>query len=690
MWSSAASVLIVAAWCLREGASHVTSGSGVEAAAGPEDRLACGLGDSPPATRQDTTERLARLRQQMVVANITAYIIIHGDDHQSLFLAERDERRQYVSGFSGAGDAVVTLERAALWTDSRYYIQADEQLDCNWLLMKTGFITTPTIAQWLAAELQAGDSVSSDPRIATFSQWSSWQAHFNSYNISLKLYTQNLVDEIWGTEESRPDYSNQSISILSTDYTGATWQQKLGELRREMAAQQVDVLVLTMLDEVAWVLNLRGAENRYTPLFRSYLLVAADWSTLFLPAERHAPQLSAYLLADLEDSSQAVRIRPYEDIWTTLAEVGTNYSRVWFPSAYSYARGASFFAVQTVPNEKRYFATSPVLLKKAIKNEVEIRAMRNGHLKDAVALCQMLATLEDDIENEKRDWDELSVAMEVTKLRMAQEGCVGPSFGTISAFGAHSSMAHYQPDHNSNIAVTRASLFMLDSGGQYPGCTTDVTRTMHYGTPTPLQIDIYTRLLIGCIDLVSTVFPAGSTMGQLEVVLRRPLYALGLDYGHGSTHGIGSFLGVHEAFNTVYQEHFFGSQEPGYYRPNEFGMRLENIVMVVKANFSDVTHDSSTYLTFEPVTFVPYETKLIDLTKMSSEQIAWLNRYHEQTRLLVGPELLRQGHTSTHQWLLRKTRPVTRDSTASGAGVRGASYNIIMLIIVSSLLELVQ
>ncbi|KDR18194.1 Xaa-Pro aminopeptidase 2 [Zootermopsis nevadensis] len=521
--------------------------------------------------------------------------------------------------------------------------------------MKSGYSDVPSIQEWLLSQIHPGDLISADPRIISYTEWTNWDNFFSKAGLKLELYLDNLVDKIWGSEEGRPPYPSDPLFILDTAYAGLSWQEKIAAVRQSIDSNKSSVLVLTALDEIAWLLNLRGADVPFTPVFQSYLIVGTTWATLYLPPGKSTAEVVAHLNANGNNEANSVRIKNYTDIWNDLQYFNEDGDRVWLPYPFSYARGASYLIYKMVPEGKAVFSVSPVLLMKDRKSDIEAKGMQNAHIRDAVALCQFLSILEEGVAAGEI-WDELSAVSTLQLLRTAQSLSLGPSFGTIAAFGPNAALPHYEPTFETNRVIDDTSVFMLDSGGQYLDGTTDVTRTIHLGTPTNIEREIYTNLLMGCIDIASTIFPEGQTLSSLEILIRAPLYSLGLNYGHGSTHGIGFCLAVHEAFNTTYHEHFFGSQEPGYYQDNEFGIRLENIVTVVKAN---VTLGSDpNYLTFKPVTLVPYDSNLINPDIMSKKQLLWLNDYHAKVREIIGTEMLWQGLTNAYEWLLRKTEPI--------------------------------
>lgn len=603
----------------------------------------------PSSTATDTTERLEKLRKLMADNGVGAYIIPSDDEHGSEYTATADHRRQWITGFTGsAGDAVVTADKALLWTDSRYWVQAGRQLDCSWQLMKKGDEGVLSIEKWLGKNLNASVRVGADPRMLSYNLWSSWDNYLAGVGGPRMLpVEENLVDEAWGA--GKPDYPADPIVPLDVKYAGATWQSKVGRVRDSMRAAGHDLLVLSALDDCAWLLNLRSGEVPYTPVFRCYVAVGLDALHVFVPEDKITPVVRDHLA----DPAFNTEVLPHQDVWTVLPKLAATAKSVALTMPVVYHTGASYKLYKAVPPSTVKFIASPVLYMKAAKNSVEANGMKRAHVKDAVALIEMMYILAEEVPAGKY-WDEQMVVDAMAKLRWQQEGSHGPSFDTIAAYGLNAALPHYEPSNATNVQIGTDNLFMLDSGGQYSEGTTDVTRTMHFGTPSAAQVEIYTKLLKGCIDLASTKFPKGYTMQNLEVVLRSPLFSLGLQYGHGSTHGIGHFLAVHESFDYAYELNFFGSQEPGYYREGEFGMRLENIVQVVSADikFKSVTQ----FLTFETTTLVPYERKLIDTSILSKEEIKWLNIYNQRIKMAVGPELLRQNKTKVYRWLLEQTR----------------------------------
>ncbi|XP_047495014.1 xaa-Pro aminopeptidase 1-like [Penaeus chinensis] len=572
-----------------------------------DDRNNCQPGDPQPPNRVDTTERVARLRQEMANNGLSAFIVPTDDDHQSEYVGVSDKRRKYISGFSGsAGTAVVLMEEQALWTDGRYFLQADDQLDCNWLLMKAYMSGTPTILQWLKDSLPAGARVGADPTLTT---------------------------------------------------SRKSWEEKVLEVRDEMRNTGTDVLVASALDEVAWLLNLRGSDIPFNPVFRSYALITMNSVELFTPAEKVSAEVEEHLHVNQCETMICVTIQNYDDIFPRLSSFEDDplVSKIMISSSYSSTSGASYAIYNAVPASKRHQAVSPILFMKGRKNEVENQGMTNAHLKDAVALCDFLALLENEV-IAGTYWDELSAAAKSEEFRSQQQDYLSLSFETISASGPNAAVIHYSPSPETNRQIDDQSTYLLDSGAQYKDGTTDITRTLHFGVPTSFQIEAYTRVLRGAMDFASMVFPVGFSLGDIDILARRPLYEAGMDYRHGTSHGIGMCLFVHESASNDYEIGFFGSDEPGYYEDGEFGIRLETTLKVVH---KETPHDFvSPMLGFEPVALVPFEPKLINTTLLSRQQCDALNAYHATVREVVGNELKDQERFEGYDWVVRKTEPL--------------------------------
>uniref|UniRef100_A0AAG5DP18 Xaa-Pro aminopeptidase n=1 Tax=Anopheles atroparvus TaxID=41427 RepID=A0AAG5DP18_ANOAO len=610
-----------------------------------------------------TGEVLVALRNLMKnlpnnLGTISAYIIPSNDAHQSEYLAACDERRAFVSGFDGsAGTAVVTEKEALLWTDGRYYQQATKQMDVNWTLMMDGLPTTPSIDAWLAKTLQPGSKVGVDANLITAAAWSPLQSSLKTAGCTLLPVVPNLIDLLW-TE--KPAVPHNSLLPLSTSFTGATVATKLAIVREKMADKRSSVLVVSALDEIAWLLNLRGSDIDYNPVFFSYVIVTSDALYLFIDDSQMHPAVEEHF----RENGVSVEVRPYGEVHAMLKRLAEptpdGAPLVWISSGSSYALAA------LVPEERRLHDITPINLMKAVKNDTEAAGMRACHVRDGVALCQYFAWLERCI----RDGtlvDEISGADQLEQLRSRQAHYKGLSFTTISASGPNGSIIHYHPLPETNRPITDREVYLCDSGAQYLDGTTDVTRTMHFGQPTAEEIRAFTHVLKGQIALGTAVFPRKMKGQFLDTIARKALWDIGLDYGHGTGHGIGHFLNVHEGPMGIgvrqmpndpgLEENMFLSNEPGYYKYGQFGIRIEDIVQVVTANVG-TNFDGRGALTFRTITMCPIQTRLIDASLLTEKEREHLNAYHRVVRETLSPLLREANDAETLAWLERETAAI--------------------------------
>ncbi|XP_026670593.1 xaa-Pro aminopeptidase 1-like isoform X2 [Ceratina calcarata] len=634
-----------------------------------------------PANRQDTTMRLRQLRSEMSRTTsvqgpaLDGYLVTSDDAHQSDTLDPHDMRREYITGFYGsAGEALITKNKAVLWTDGRYHIQADHQLDCNWILMKRGRKDVPSLTEWLEHEFQNESNVriGADPTLVSSNSWGSWNYDLANSSVKLVPVHNNLVDLIWQID--RPNYNSYPAYPLPYKYSGRAWQDKVQAIRREMGLYRTDALVITALDEIAWLFNIRGYDLPHTPVLRAYTIITEESIHLYTPEQKILGSVQQHLKMHFCSNANCVRWHNYTSIWYDLRTMSQVWKLVWLPTECSYSPGASMEIFNCIPPKKRFPNPSPVLSLRAQKNEIEAEGMRRSHLRDAVAMCDFLAYLEREYDMNPDEWDEMQVVRLANEFRYEQDYNKGISFPTIVGYGPHAAIPHYEPNNMTNSKIGRASTLVVDSGGQYLDGTTDVTRTLHFGVPTEEHKKAYTRVLIGSIQLASLIFPSNLQSNQLDVVARTPLWNIGYDYLHGTGHGIGHFLSVHESpiavsyaqtasSDTVcgpveFKPGFFLSNEPGYYKEGDFGVRLENIIETVEAGTSDFTDTSETFLKFRDVTLVPYEPKLIDIKMLTPAHIRWLNNYNRRIRNEVGAELKRRLKMDAFDWMRTKTATI--------------------------------
>ncbi|KAH8333677.1 hypothetical protein KR059_002320, partial [Drosophila kikkawai] len=610
----------------------------------------------------DTTSILVQLRELMnsvQVGNstgIVAYIVPSTDAHQSEYLSRHDERRAFVSGFDGsAGTAVVTTNAALLWTDSRYHLQAEQQLDDNWELMKQGLSGVPSIGVWLAQNLTAGSFVGVDPRLMSFREWQTIETQLISAGIKLVPVEDNLVDKVWGNEQ--PAQNANPIDTLKLQFAGMTIARKWEDVRQQMKQKSVDALVVSALDEIAWLLNLRGSDIEFNPVFFSYMIVTEDKLQLFVDLVKIPADFDKHQLRN----NVTVSLSSYEKISLEIRKIVLEKkSNIWI------APTSSYYLTALIPESRRLQAVTPVNLLKAVKNPVEAQGFVNSHIRDGVALCQYFAWLEHQLKL-GREVDEISGAKKLEYFRGSKENYVRPSFETISASGPHASLAHYNPSNDTKRRITDKEIYLCDSGAQYLDGTTDVTRTLHFGEPTDFEKEAYTRVLKGQLSLGSAVFPALVKGQVLDTLARKALWDVGLDYGHGTGHGVGHYLNVHEGPMAVgpgyvaddpgLQANMFISNEPGFYQDDDFGIRIEDIVQIVPAQTAyNFTNRGA--LTFRTVTMCPKQTKMIKKELLSEAEVKLLNSYHQLVWDTLAPVLVGQKDLFTLSWLKKEVKAI--------------------------------
>ncbi|XP_048581027.1 xaa-Pro aminopeptidase 1 [Nematostella vectensis] len=620
-----------------------------------------------PGSAVPTSGRLQALRALMANKTITdggvqAYMVPSSDAHQTEDVAPQHKRRQFISGFSGShGMAIVTVASAALWTDGRYFLQAEMEMDCNWKLQKEGLPDTPKFSEWLAEKLQVGSRVGVDPFLLSICDWNKLSKNLKDMGIVLVPIKKNLIDLIW--KEQPELFAVKPIYSLGLQFTGQPWQDKLRDLRLKMSKKSTTAIVLQALDEIAWIYNLRGGDISFSPVFFSYSVITQSSATLYIDNRKVTPDVREQLGADdCEAVSMCVKIKPYEAVLDDVEKEGLKpKANIWLTPYCNYA------LKMVIPLGKYTIVESPIALPKSIKNEVEIAGMKRANIRDAVVISEYLDWLEREVEKGNNNLTEITAEDQLLEFRKKQDNFISPSFATISGFGANSAIIHYKANEFTNTKITKDGLYLLDTGGQYLDGTTDTTRTVHFGTPTQHQIDCYTRVLMGHLDIAMAIFPNDTYGRALDIFAREPLWRVGLDYRHGTGHGIGHFLNVHEGPQCIspgfpsdeekkLTKGMILSDEPGYYEDGQFGVRLESAVLVQSAN-TPYNFNGMDYLMFEPIIYVPFQRKLINVSLLRPSQIEWLNKYNLRTRVVIGKELRRQKKDQAWEWLMRETQP---------------------------------
>ena len=594
-----------------------------------------------------TSEKLALLRAEMKKRGISAYVVVTDDFHASEYVGTHFKAREFLSGFTGsAGTLVVLPDSAALWTDGRYFLQASQQLAGSGIeLMRMGEPGVPEIADFLRDHVAENGFIGFDSRTVSNAFARTIGEKTREKHIRF-AGGEDLVDLVWA---DRPALSCEPVWTLDVKYTGLTRREKLSMVRGKMEELGADVFVIPALDEVAWLLNLRGGDVLYTPVFLSYLLLGRDQATLCVQKEAVSAEIEAQLKAD------GVSLAPYDDIYRLVAALPTG-TRVLLDG-----ERANYRITQSVPDGAETLdRPSPIQLMKAMKTPAEQENERLAHIKDGVAVTRFLYWLKHAVG--KEPITELSAAKKLESLRVEGEHYLEQSFDPILAYGAHGAIVHYEPTEETDIPLEPHGLCLADTGAQYLEGTTDITRTVALGPLTDEEKRIYTLVLRGHLQLGATKFLYGCTGENLDMLARTPLWEAGLDYNHGTGHGVGFVLGVHEGPERVHwdvnrqkrhcviEEGMIFSNEPGIYLAGKFGVRIENLVVVREAGRTEFGR----FLKLEPLTLVPYDRDAIDLAMLSSRDVELLNDYHAKVCAAISPYL--QGDELN--WLKEVTAPV--------------------------------
>ncbi len=582
--------------------------------------------------------RVASLRELMNKKGISACIIPGTDPHASEYIAEYWKERVWISGFNGsAGTAVITLNKAGLWTDSRYFLQGTEQLSGTGIeLIKQGLPETLEIIPWLSDELKAGDKVGVNPQMFSVNTYAAMKSELKTEGV--ELISIDLLAEVW-TE--RPSLPLNPIFVFDTKYNGKVSKEKLTALRAELKKAKANIFVMSALDDIAWLFNVRGNDVDYNPVVIAYALVAEEKATLFIAPEKLTAETRLYL------EKEGVSVADYTAINDTLKGISASKAVLIDGSKLNQSMFEAIPSVCAIRN-----TMSPVFKLKSIKNEMEMAGVRRAMVKDGVALTKFFKWLEENVASGKLT--EVSVDKKLYEFRKEQENFMGESFGTIAGYGPHGAIVHYSATEESASVLKPEGIFLLDSGGQYLDGTTDITRTVALGKVTDKQKTDFTLVMKGHIALGTAVFPAGTRGTQLDILARKAMWDLGLNYGHGTGHGVGHFLNVHEGPQsirmdenpTVLQSGMFMSNEPGMYRTGEYGIRIENLVHIVPA----MQTEFGQFLQFETVTLFPIDKNLIAIEMLNETEKNWLNAYHQKVFVNVSPSL----NESEKIWLENK------------------------------------
>lgn len=589
----------------------------------------------------DINSRVASLRNLMSKRNIDVFIIPSSDNHGSEYVSEYFRVRAWISGFTGsAGTVVITKDEAHIWTDGRYFLQAEEQIKgSEFILEKMGEPGVKTYTQWIFDNIKDGGTVSFNGKVFTVSDLDRLEEEFKNKEINI-MPVEDVFEELWKDRTTMPQ---GKLFIHEKKYTGKTVEEKLAEVKAELKKINVNSFLLASLDDIAWLLNLRGGDVSCNPVFLSYFLMDGDNCTLYIDESKITEEISEYL------KSAGIKVKGYDQVVNDLKEVeGTitfdpTKTNVWLKEAINPE-------VEVV--EKRNITTDL----KAKKNEVEVKCMENAHLKDGVAMVKFIKWIKENIG--KEEMSEMSVADKLRSFREDGEDFLDISFDTIAGYGPHGAMNHYKAEPDTNLTLEPKGLFLVDSGAQYLDGTTDITRTIALGELSEEEKEDYTLTLKGHLNLGNAVFREGTPGCSLDVLARKDMWSRGIDFNHGTGHGVGFLLNVHEGPHSIRKDlnpvalevGMIMSNEPGVYRAGSHGVRIENLVVVQPK----MSTDFGNFLCFKDLTLCPYDLDAVKVDMLNKDEVQWINAYHKEVFERLSPYL----NEAEVSWLKEATRAI--------------------------------
>lgn len=593
-------------------------------------------------------DRLENLRKYMGEYKIDAYIIPSSDNHQSEYVGDYFKARAYISGFTGsAGTLIVTMDEAGLWTDGRYFIQAENQLKNTGIkLFKMGEEGVPTTQEYLCDKLDKESTLGFDGRLISANEGKNLEEKLKGKNVSIK-YEYDLVDKVWN---DRPSLSKEKAFLLKVKYSGETFSSKLKRLREEMKEKNATTHIIATLDDIAWLFNIRGRDVKYTPVVLSYAIITLDEVYLFIDENK----LNEEIINELK--TENVIIKKYDDIYEFVKTINKTEKVLLDDGKVSYS------IYNNLPNEvQKIEVHNPTMNFKAVKNNIELENLRNSHLKDGMAFTKFMYWLKNNVG--KIDISEISASEKLEELRREQEGFIEPSFATIAGYREHAAMMHYSATPESDYKLEASDLFLIDSGGQYFDGTTDITRTMALGEINRELKKHFTAVLRGMINLSMAKFLYGTKGYNLDILARRPMWNMGLDYKCGTGHGVGFLGAIHESPNgfrwkiapqrletATLEEGMVTTNEPGIYIEGSHGIRIENELITKKAE----KNEYGQFMEFEVVTFAPIDLDVIEVDELNKDERDYLNNYHKLVYEKISPYLTEEEKV----WLKKYTREI--------------------------------
>jgi len=589
-------------------------------------------------------ERVKALRRELKARKLDGFLVPHSDEHQNEFLPPSAERLRWLTGFTGSAGTAIVLEVAAvLFVDGRYTLQARDQSDAS--IFEVLQIPEAKASKWLAAKLPKGGVVGYDPKLHTIKEIERLTESLGKAGITLSPQATNPIDLLWS---DRPAPPAAPVVPQDIELAGRSAKEKIAEVQESLKRAKTDAGLLSMLDSIAWLFNIRGADISHSPLALAFAIVPARGKPqLFIDPAKLGGNVRGHLKA-------AAEILPPDALEARLKALGEKSARVRLDPETTPVR---FAQALEAAGAKIIKGDDPCILPKAIKTKAEIEGARAAHVRDGAAMVRFLAWL--DATAPSGRVDEVGAAIKLEEFRRDTGELKDISFDSISAAGPHGAVVHYRPTRAASLKLRPRSLYLIDSGGQYPDGTTDITRTVTIGTPTAKMRRDYTLVLKGHIAISTARFPRGTRGQDLDPFARRPLWEAGLDFDHGTGHGVGSYLCVHEPpqrlsrYGTAeFQPGMILSNGPGLYREGQYGIRLENVVLVTPP--ASIKGGDREMMGFETLTLVPFDRRLIDPSLLSRDELAWLNAYHTQVRRRIGPLL--KGRDKA--WLRQATAPI--------------------------------
>lgn len=596
--------------------------------------------------KTEIIQRITALRDFMQKNKLSAFIVPSTDPHSGEYIPAYWESRKYISGFTGsAGTAVITLDDAGLWTDSRYFLQAANELEDSGIrLFKDKLPETPSITDWLGSVLKPGELVGIDGRVNTAAQASALRQDLSAHNLTLAV-TEDPFNAIW---KNRPGLPKDSIFLHDIKYAGESCTDKISRIQKEIEKNGSTSIILTALDDIAWTLNLRGCDVHCNPVFISYLLITKEGHTLYIIEEKVSEEVRKYL------QKHQISIRPYDCLQQDLMEYKEHHAEGLQISS---AANESLYAL-AVEYADAIVAPSPVGLMKSYKNEVEIEGFHHCMVRDGIAMVKFIRWVKEAVKTGLET--EMSADKALYRFRAEQKLFKGISFDTIAGYKEHAALPHHKSTPENDMPLRPEGLFLVDSGGQYLDGTTDITRTIVLGPLTEEEKTDFTLVLKGHLQIQNLHFPQGTCGTQLDAFARTAMWKYGINYLHGTGHGVGQYLCVHEGPHQFRMNHMPTllepgmniTNEPGIYKAGKHGVRTENVLLVVPAQETEF----GKFYKFEPLTMCPIDKEGIVVEMMTDEELTWFNEYHQQVYERLNPYL----NTEEQAWLKEATAPLKR------------------------------